>query len=68
MWKMRRDELGKWGRCGSHHRREDSWKRELPGPGLVRSRKKAHTLRKELRVLVLDGAGKVSRGQIRRVL
>lgn len=34
MWKMRREELGKRGGHSSLHRREDSWKRELPGPGV----------------------------------
>lgn len=46
----------------------------IPGRGSrlgteqVRSRENVHTLRAELGVPVLDGAGKVTRGQIRKVL
>lgn len=36
--------------------------------GQVRSRENVHTLRAELGVPVRDGAGKVTRGQIREVL
>lgn len=43
-------------------------RRSCLGLEQVRSREKAHTLRAEPGVPVLVGAGKVARGQIRRVL